>query len=52
MIPAELGAEFIHGRAPQTMALLREAGMAAIDTLGETWSWIDGKGCDPRTTAL
>ena len=35
--PAELGAEFIHGRAPQTMALLRDAGTAAIDTGGESW---------------
>jgi monoamine oxidase len=36
-VPAELGAEFIHGPAPQTMALLRETGAAAIDTGGETW---------------
>jgi monoamine oxidase len=35
--PAELGAEFIHGRAELTMRLLREAGMAAIDTGGEGW---------------
>jgi monoamine oxidase len=36
--PTELGAEFIHGAAPQTMALLREAGGAAIDTGGESWT--------------
>jgi monoamine oxidase len=35
--PAELGAEFIHGRAPHTMALLREAGMTAIPTGGSSW---------------
>lgn len=35
--PAELGAEFIHGRAQQTMELLREAGMAAVATDGESW---------------
>jgi monoamine oxidase len=35
--PAELGAEFIHGRATQTMALLRAAGTAAIDTASEGW---------------
>lgn len=35
--PAELGAEFIHGRAPQTIDLLREAGSAAIDAGGEGW---------------
>ncbi len=36
--PAELGAEFIHGNAPQTMALLREAGAASIDITGEAWA--------------
>lgn len=40
-VPAELGAEFIHGPAPQTMALLRETGAAAIDTGGETWVYGD-----------
>jgi monoamine oxidase len=40
--PAELGAEFIHGRAPETMALLRDAGTAAVDTGGETWACSDG----------
>jgi monoamine oxidase len=34
--PAELGAEFIHGRAPETMALLREAGMSTIPTTGDS----------------
>src|SRR3989475_12480409 len=33
--PAELGAEFIHGRGELTTQLLREAGAAAIDTGGE-----------------
>jgi monoamine oxidase len=42
--PAELGAEFIHGKAPQTMALLREAGMAAIDIADE--SWTSSQGCE------
>lgn len=38
-VPAELGAEFIHGPAPETMALLREAGTAAIDNEGgDAWS--------------
>jgi monoamine oxidase len=31
-IPVELGAEFIHGEAKATHALLREAGIAAIDS--------------------
>ncbi len=42
LIPAELGAEFIHGRAPETMALLREIGSAAIDTGGEDWTYENG----------
>ncbi len=36
-VPVELGAEFIHGRAEDTMALLREARTAAIETGGESW---------------
>ncbi len=36
--PAELGAEFIHGKAAQTMTLLREAGTAAVDIGGEDWT--------------
>ena len=39
---AELGAEFIHGPAPQTMALLREAGTGAVDTGGESWTCSEG----------
>jgi len=35
--PVELGAEFIHGPGELTMLLLREAGMAAVDTGGEEW---------------
>jgi len=35
--PAELGAEFIHGRGELTMRLLRDAGMAAVDVSGEGW---------------
>ena len=29
--PIELGAEFIHGSAPETMAIVREAGLLAVD---------------------
>jgi monoamine oxidase len=36
--PAELGAEFIHGRGELTMRLLRDAGMAAMDVGGEGWT--------------
>ena len=41
-VPAELGAEFIHGRATETMALLRDAGTAAVDTGGESWACCEG----------
>ena len=34
---AELGAEFIHGRAEQTMALVREVGMETAPLDGELW---------------
>jgi monoamine oxidase len=37
-VAMELGAEFIHGRAPQTKALLLATGSAAIDTAGESWT--------------
>ncbi|MGH7755631.1 MAG: flavin monoamine oxidase family protein [Vulcanimicrobiaceae bacterium] len=37
-VPAELGAEFIHGRADATLGLLRETGTAAIELGGESWS--------------
>lgn len=43
LAPAELGAEFIHGQAPETQALLRECGSAAVDTGGDTWSVRDGR---------
>jgi monoamine oxidase len=34
--PAELGAEFIHGRARETMALLRESGTSTIPTTSDS----------------
>ncbi|MBV9402843.1 MAG: FAD-dependent oxidoreductase [Candidatus Eremiobacteraeota bacterium] len=33
----ELGAEFIHGRATETMAVLREARVKAVPTDGDAW---------------
>lgn len=45
--PAELGAEFIHGKAPQTMALLREAGSAAIDLGDGGWKQTKGGALEP-----
>lgn len=39
-VAAELGAEFIHGPAVETMALLRDAGTGPIDTGGESWKCV------------
>jgi monoamine oxidase len=39
----ELGAEFIHGDSPETYALLRAAGSAALGISGEYWSLIEGR---------
>src|SRR5262249_53105980 len=36
--PVELGAEFVHGEAPQTMRLLREAGMLAAPVDSPAWT--------------
>ncbi|WP_439394946.1 flavin monoamine oxidase family protein [Bradyrhizobium sp. PMVTL-01] len=41
--PADGGAEFIHGEAPVTRALLREAGLALREIAGTQWSF-DGIG--------
>lgn len=40
-IPVELGAEFIHGEAAATHALLRQAGVAAVDSTREQ-RYLDG----------
>lgn len=41
--PLELGAEFIHGRAPEIFELLRKAGTAAVDTAGAHWTFQHGR---------
>jgi monoamine oxidase len=40
--PAEAGAEYIHGAAPLTRALLREAGLSVVPVTGRRWSLQDG----------
>jgi len=35
--PIELGAEFIHGSAPETMAIVRAAGLLAVDIPDNRW---------------
>ena len=36
-IPIELGAEFIHGAAPETVEIARDAGITTYEVLGERW---------------
>jgi monoamine oxidase len=42
-LPVELGAEFIHGNPPATLALLHKAGMAAVDAPRKPWIVKDGR---------
>ncbi len=37
-VPIELGAEFIHGSAPETGEITREAGLLTCEVLGERWA--------------
>src|ERR1700757_3790373 len=41
--PAEGGAEFVHGAAPVTRALMREAGVSLSPRGGTSWSVRTGK---------
>jgi monoamine oxidase len=41
--PAEGGAEFVHGEAPVTHGLLREAGLSLLPIHGTQWTVQDGK---------
>jgi len=42
-VPIELGAEFVHGEAPETTRLLREAGQTVLDIAGEAWERKGGR---------
>jgi len=42
-IPVEVGAEFIHGEAKVTFALLKQAGLRAIDSVVEQRYLVDGR---------
>jgi len=35
--PIELGAEFVHGSAPEVMSIVREAGLLAVEVCGDRW---------------
>src|SRR6516165_5970587 len=40
--PAEGGAEFVHGEAPVTRSLLREAGLSLLPVQGARWTAAQG----------
>jgi monoamine oxidase len=37
-LPIELGAEFVHGEAPELTAIASSAGLTAVDIVGERWT--------------
>src|SRR6185436_12793631 len=42
-LPIELGAEFIHGRPPESFALVEQAGLLVYEIDGESWLSRDGQ---------
>ncbi|HEX6599304.1 MAG TPA: NAD(P)/FAD-dependent oxidoreductase [Gemmatimonadaceae bacterium] len=42
-VPIELGAEFVHGEAPELTDIAREAALTAVDVVGERWSAAHGR---------
>src|SRR5262245_22856196 len=42
-LPIELGAEFIHGRQPESFALVEQAGLLVYAINGERWQAQDGR---------
>jgi monoamine oxidase len=42
-IPIELGAEFLHGDAPETTAIVEAAGLTTIEVTGEQWGRVGGR---------
>ena len=42
-VPIELGAEFLHGGAPETRAITDEAGLNVIDITGDRWKAARGR---------
>jgi monoamine oxidase len=42
-VPIELGAEFIHGSAPETVEIVRRAGLTTYEVIGERWRAGNGR---------
>ena len=47
-VPIELGAEFIHGDAPETRRILDAAGLLACEVAGEHWRATRGRAVGGR----
>jgi monoamine oxidase len=42
-LPLELGAEFVHGKAPETFSIADASGLPLVDVTGGHWSIVDGR---------
>jgi len=42
-VPIELGAEFVHGRPPETLNLVRQSGISTEPVRGERWCFDEGR---------
>lgn len=42
-LPVELGAEFVHGRPPELISLIEEAGLTLFERKGEFYAFEDGR---------
>ncbi len=42
-IPIELGAEFLHGAAPETTVIANAAGLTTVEVTGEQWGRVRGR---------
>jgi monoamine oxidase len=51
-VPGELGAEFIHGEAPETSALMREAGLTSVSTTDASWTCRAGGVLEPADDGI
>lgn len=41
-VPIELGAEFLHGSTPHTDRIIQDAGLTAVDVVGDNWRAREG----------
>ena len=42
-LPIELGADFVHGRPPETFAIAKDAGLTLVEQHGQAWTVANGK---------